>query len=513
MNSTIEARRRFARRTGPIALAIAGLVWLAAATPGVAALNIPARYKGASADAARVWFQTSEAIPNTGDGDTADDLYERAADGTVRLISDGATLGPIRPLFFEQATATGDRVLFRTREAIAGTGDVDTAWDTYERAADGTLRLITGGTANLDAFITGASADGRRVWFETDEAIPGTGDRDTVRDVYERAADGKLRLISNLGNDDLPASFGDASPHGTRVWWTTAEPFPPAGDSDTARDVYETSVDGTVRLISTGGADLPAYYPIGLAGGKSVLFSTAEALPGTGDADQGLDLYARSYTGGLRLISTSGSSAMARFLDASRDGTRIWFATTEAIPGTGDADPGRDVYARVNGAARLISTSGAATEARFVDASPDGRLVRFQTTEAIPGTGDIDSGLDIYERAGAAVTLATPGNTNAWSEFSAASADGRTLWFKTREAIPGTGDADTAVDIYERRPGSGVRLRSTDTPSADAGFLTASANADRVLFQTTDAIPGTGDTDTTIDLYESSAIGIRLLST
>jgi hypothetical protein len=327
-------------------------------------------------------------------------------------------------------------------------------------------------------------------------------------------------------------------------------------------------VDGTVRLISTGGANLPAYYPVGLDGGKRVLFSTSEALPGTGDTDQGLDLYERSYTGGLRLVSTSGSSAMARFLGASRDGTRIWFATTEAIPGTGDAnagediyertiaggirlisgggpgftlvsfegasadgsqvwfetteairgtgdtDPGRDVYERVNGAARLISTSGAATDARFVDASPDGNLVRFQTTEAIPGTGDVDTGLDIYERAGATITLVTPGATNSGAELSGASSDGRTLWFTTREALPGTGDADTDVDIYERRPGSAVRLISPDTPTGAVGFLTASASADRVLFQTGDAIPGTGDTDTTMDLYEFSGAGtIRLLST
>jgi hypothetical protein len=566
MDRVTEQDPRCGRRAWRPVLLIAGTISLAAAAPGVAAPNIPARFAGASADASRVWFQTREAIPNTGDTDAADDLYERAADGTVRLISDGATVGAAQLLFFEQATDTGDRVLFRTREAIAGTGDVDTAWDVYERAADGTFRLITGGVANLDAFVTGASADGRRVWFETEEAIPGTGDRDSARDVYERAADGTLRLISKLGNADLPASFGAGSPDGRLVWWTTEEPFGLLADTDEARDVYERAIDGTVRLISTGGADVPAFFTRALVGGKRVLFWTTEALPGTGDSDQGADLYERRYDGALRLISTSGSTDPARFLEASRDGTRIWFETSEAIPGSGDAnsgndvyerslaggvrlisgggpgltlvsfegasadgtqvwfetteaiprtgdiDPGRDVYARVNGGVRLISTSGAATEARFIDASPDGKLVRFQTTEAIPATGDVDAGLDIYERAGATLTLVTPGMANNWPTFARASADGRTLWFTTGEALPGTGDSDTSVDVYERRPGS-VRLLSTDTPTADAGFLSASANADRVLFQTTDAIPGTGDTDTTIDVYEWTATGVRLLST
>lgn len=563
---TEPVRRRAWRVCGSVVV-IASLGLLLAAAPGEAAPNIHAVYRGASADATRVWFETSEAIPNTGDTDTANDFYERAADGTVRLISDGATVGPVWPMFFLRASSAGDRVLFRTREAIAGTGDTDTAWDVYERAADGTLRLITTGGANLDAFFTGASADGRRVWFQTDEAIPGTGDTDTSRDVYERAFDGQLRLISKLGGANVPAAYGGGAADGSRVWWTTEEPFAPAGDADDARDVYERRIDGTVRLISTSGANIPVGFTRGLAGGKRVLFTTAEALPGTGDADQGGDIYERLDDGTLRLVSTSGTNDQARFLAASRDATRVWFETSEAISGTGDvnfgddiygrylADPvqlvsgggpgvtvvtfegasadgtqvwfesyeaiprtgdtdtARDVYAHINGGVRLVSTSGAPVDARFLDASPDGKLVRFETLEAIPGTGDVDAGRDIYERAGGTLALVSPGSANQWTDFSGAAGDGRTLWFETAEALPGTGDTDTERDVYERRPGSPVRLISLDTPSARAYFLAASASSDRVLFETTDALPGTGDTDTTNDLYEWTGGGFRLLST
>jgi hypothetical protein len=549
-------------------LAIVGS--LLAAAPGMAA---PGLYRGATADATRVWFETTEAIPGTGDTDTAADLYERAADGSVRLISDGQTTGQAQALFFVSASAAGDRVLFRTREAIAGTGDSDTAWDTYERAADGTLRLITAGSANIHAFVFGTSSDGTRAWFETDEAIPGTGDTDTVRDVYERAADGRLRLISRLGGGTggLPASYTGGSPDGRRVWWTTEEPYGPVGDTDEARDVYERQIDGTLRLISTGGADVDAHFTRALQGGKQVLFSTAEALPGTGDTDQGGDLYTRVYDGTLRLVTTSGTNDPARFVRASNDGTRVWFVTAEAIPGTGDAnfeddiyeryvgtpvrlisgggsappgfpitavdfagasadgtqvyfesyeaiprtgdvDSSKDVFVRINGGTRLLSTSGAAFDADFLDASPDGNMIRFATREAIPGTGDVDTGTDIYERVGASLTLVSPGMSNLPANFARAAGDGRTLWFDTAEALPGTGDTDTVTDVYERRPGSPVRLITGGTPTWGAFFMTASSSGDRVVFHTRDAIPGTGDVDTDGDVYEAFNGAFRLLS-
>jgi hypothetical protein len=93
MDRVTEEERRSGRRAWRAALLIAGMVSLGLATPGVAAPNIPARFAGASADGSRVWFQTSEAIPNTGDVDAADgdsdtsiDVYESTATG-VRLLS------------------------------------------------------------------------------------------------------------------------------------------------------------------------------------------------------------------------------------------------------------------------------------------------------------------------------------------------------------------------------------------------------------------------------------------
>jgi hypothetical protein len=60
-----------------------------------------------------------------------------------------------------------------------------------------TLRLVTPGSASHDARLDAATSDGRHVYFTTNEPILGTGDVDTAFDVYERAAGGGVRLVSS----------------------------------------------------------------------------------------------------------------------------------------------------------------------------------------------------------------------------------------------------------------------------------------------------------------------------
>lgn len=107
---------------------------------------------------------------------------------------------------------------------MPGMGDADGAVDIYERQAEGTLRLISGGEIiDANAHYKGASADGTRVFFEMAEALPGTGDTDVGWDVYERHANGALRLISTSGSDDN-ARFAGASADGTRAFLRPRSP-------------------------------------------------------------------------------------------------------------------------------------------------------------------------------------------------------------------------------------------------------------------------------------------------
>ena len=141
---------------------------------------------------------------------------------------------------FEGASADGTRVFFETVESLVS-ADTDTSMDVYERAGGQTTLVSTGptgGNGTFDASFAGASADGSRVFFETEESLV-SADTDTAQDVYERAG-GQTTLLSTGptgGNGAFQASFGGASADGTRVFFQTEESLVSA-DTDTFDDVY-----------------------------------------------------------------------------------------------------------------------------------------------------------------------------------------------------------------------------------------------------------------------------------
>ncbi|GER99297.1 hypothetical protein Acor_13610 [Acrocarpospora corrugata] len=252
-----------------------------------------------------------------------------------------------------------------------------------------------------------------------------------------------------------PAIYRGAAVDGTRVWFSTTEAFPGTGDTDWAEDIYERRPDGKVRLISTGGRNIGTTFLRGHGGKGPVWFATHETIPGTGDTDTASDIYERTNGNVLRLVSPGSADEPAQFLGASVDGKRLWFGTAEAIPRTGDTDYAYDIYQRTtHRAITLVSLGVSDIPATFVGASADGSRVWFRTDEAIPGTGDTDLTRDIYEATAGRVRLITPGTANLDAHFVAASAVGARVWFRTREALPGTGDTDQSHDIYEAKSGA-----------------------------------------------------------
>jgi Ca2+-binding RTX toxin-like protein len=94
------------------------------------------------------------------------------------------------------------RVFFETEESLVS-ADTDAAQDLYERAGGQTTLVSTGPTGSSGAFeasFEGASADGSRVFFETEESLV-SADTDTFDDVY-------VKLISAPANTARPTISG-----------------------------------------------------------------------------------------------------------------------------------------------------------------------------------------------------------------------------------------------------------------------------------------------------------------
>jgi hypothetical protein len=244
-----------------------------------------------SADGARVLFQTAESLVS-GDTDTTDDVYERAG-GQTTLVSIGPDGGNAEfDVDGQDASDDATRVVFETDESLVST-DTNPEDDVYERAGGQTMLVSTGPLGHGSADFEGASEDGAHIFFGTDTALV-SADTDTAWDLYVRA-DGQTTLLStgpDGGNGDIGVSFNGASPDGTRAFFTTEESLVSA-DTDTARDLYE-SAGGQTTLVSIGpdggNGDFHADFGGVSSDGSRVFFGTDESLL-SGDTDVASDLY------------------------------------------------------------------------------------------------------------------------------------------------------------------------------------------------------------------------------
>src|SRR4051794_26957340 len=437
-----------------------------------------------SADDGRVIFETPENVPGTGDTDNLTDVYE-AEGGKISLLSGSNPAGAGgKDASYEDATADGSAVVFTTTENVPGSGDTDNLDDVYRVTTGGFLTLMSNsnplGSDGRPASYAGLSDDGSKVFFETSENVPGTADSDGLVDVYRSDGEftAKTLITSNYpaANGGKDAHFAGAVDGGDVVYFVTEENVPNTGDTDDLADVYariaSPGVNGTVletgsNPAASGGKD--AYF-VQLAPDASLLFSTTEDVPGTGDTDGLADLYL--IKGGQTSLLTGSTPASAGGAPVSylpRGGTSdlssVYFLTTQNMPDTGDQDGLADFYRVDASGIHLVSGNNpAGSGGKDVltgglgrrNVSRDGTSFIFQSEENIPGTGDTDGLGDVFRAQDGKTTLLSGSNPAGSGGSSAlytdASSDGSRVFFTTPEPIPDTGDNDDGRDVYEFGP-------------------------------------------------------------
>jgi hypothetical protein len=224
-----------------------------------------ASIEGSSDDGTRVFFATGEPLL-AADSDCTDpitcytDVYQRS-DSQTTLLTDRVQDSSDQEYaaHFEQATPSGTHVFFRTDEPLVAE-DGDSNQDVYQHSDGDTTLLSDRVQPGPDALLAiagfrGASSDGSRVFFNTDEPLLAE-DGDEHGDLYERSG-GTTTLLSDRkqpGPDALnePAHFEDASDDGTRVVFNTNEPLL-AGDGDSAVDLYLARLADPAPPLPDGG--------------------------------------------------------------------------------------------------------------------------------------------------------------------------------------------------------------------------------------------------------------------
>ncbi|MGH2979195.1 MAG: hypothetical protein ACRDLQ_06115 [Solirubrobacterales bacterium] len=385
----------------------------------------------------------------------------------------------------------GQRVLFGTSDPF-DPADTDTRADIYEVVGETFTRVGPGG--GFCCVPRAFSLDGSHVFFQPvetddfdDKLVP--EDRDITDDVYETHA-GVTRLVSvgSLPSNGLfDATLRDTPDDGSRAYFTTEEQLV-AQDTDGGYiDIYERSPSGT-RLVSTGGnGEFDVAFRRASDVGAVVVFATAEQLVAA-DTDTQDDLYANSGAG-TELVSTgptSGGGGGTGVNALSPTGSRVVFSTRERLVPEDTDGSGLDVYARAAGTTELVSTgptsTNAAADVTFHDASEDATVVLFSTTEQL--TADHTwADIGYYRRAGATTDLIVPVDVNR--AFPVTSGDGSRAFYDTHTKVLPE-DTDPNLDIYQWHQGVTTRLSTgpQDTDWANPFLGGASFDGERVFFIT-----------------------------
>jgi hypothetical protein len=540
-----------------LAVAVAAILGLSALWPAVAP-GAPANFAGASADGEIVFFTTTDKLV-PGDTDTRQDVYERSYDQLLeryvtRLVSTGPTGGnDAYQVLYNGASSDGSKAFFSTEEQLVS-ADKDLSEDIYERdlttstttlvsAGDPSCQSSHCGDTEINASFSpgGVIASGDKVFFRSSESL-NEDDGDAFLDLYVRdLAASTTTLVSagstgcaglGCGEGNFAATFRGASADGSKAFFTTEEQLDGA-DTDSLLDIYRRDLAGEVTtLVSVSGAcpvatDCNASYGGVSGNGDHAYFETTERLVAA-DKDNSQDVY--DWSGGAPALISTGpadgnGAGVATFAGASFDTTRVYFETDESLVG-GDEDAANDVYERSGGTTSLISTGPAggngSSAASLEWISPDGSTatVLFGTDESLV-TGDEDEFQDVYAGSGGTVALrslaSTGGNGPFNASFAGASDDGQHVFLVTSEPLVPADDTDTALDVYEVT--GGVATLVSTGPAAvkssiPAGLPTAAVAADgsHAFFITEERLTE-GDPDAENDVYDYSSGGTLLAST
>jgi hypothetical protein len=517
----------------------------------------PANFEGIGAGGEVAFFSTDDRLV-PGDTDNRRDVYLRSFDAEVgsyvtRVVSTGPVGGnDAFPAFFEESSVDGARVVFSTQESLVAI-DTDHRNDIYLRDLDaGTTSLLSGGAAScapacgngdFEASFAGASADGGRILFRSDEPLDPAVDTDSAFDVYVRdLGAGSISVVSAglascapaCGNADLGSDLRGVSADGSTAFFVTNEQLGPATDADESSDVYARVLpSGPTTHVSAGdpacapcgnGDESPAVFVGSSADGAEVFVETSEMLA-PGDEDGANDVYQRE-SGTTSLVSSGSAVLPANFSGASADGERVFFVSPEGLV-EADENGANDIY-MWQGANPTLVTSGSCCGSSFNATTSGGDSVVFTTTEPL-NAADTDASADVYKQVigGGAPALVSRGeeacapacgNGPNPAIFNGASADTSKVFFTSVEQLT-TVDTDSNGDIHMRDLGtSATALISNPGVSCPTGggcpaiFNRASGDGAHVFFQTTERATE-GDVDSELDVYERSGGQTRLVST
>lgn len=427
-----------------------------------------ATFLAASEDGTKVFFYL---------GAFGTDIYRRDLDAdppTTTNMTPG-TSGVVR---FKAIDTSGHRMFFETSDPLVG--DADNETDVYMSSDGAVSGISTVGDEPCGANFSGSTPDGNHVFFLTEEVLDASdGDSDPG---------GCYVGYSDNGTPDIHRWSGGSV---TNV--TPQGGCAPGSGTGCATDKFAwSSLDGQRVIFNSSGIFVSGRYD------GWCLDDVYQTIGGAVSK-----LSVSPFDGTPEYCSVGKGYYPAAFLGASEDATKVFWVSREPALG---GDEQQDIFLSTNGSAGTLLTPGTSQNASFVWNTPDGSRMFYATSEAI--VDDADGFVDVFQVHGGATTKVTKGplggNGPSNSYFGGATDDASHIFFTTGEPLT-TDDLDpTGVDVFDRHDGDSELISTGPlakaTNSNSAAFDATTQTADRVFFSTTEKLVPE-DTDSRRDVY------------
>lgn len=412
------------------------------------------------------------------DGDSAEDVYLRRADGLHLLsrstsgapddsgvpVGTALTVYEVHPEGIEFSngiyplSADAGTAVFKTVAAL-DPADTDSVTDLYAWV-DGSVSLISDSIATspectpdceIEPKFSAMAADGSRLFFTTTERLT-DADTDSVADIYVYEPGGaapRLRLASGSDSDE-EAWLLSVAADGTLFFVTTSRIGidPPPGETGV---IYRTK-EGQIRTV--GELLAPGNHPQRDYGGGTFGGQEHSKLVGFPFGIENLD------------------DQVGRMVRSTGNGDALLFVTVHNLA-PGDSDDELDVYLwREGEGLAWVSAGGNAPDRPAMIGTPgasasnipsggramtsDGSKVFFATTEPLAPGAAANGAVKVYEWEEGEISLISPSGANAAdARYAGSSADGTDVFIDTTDPLV-AGDADGGVsDLYNARIGGG----------------------------------------------------------
>jgi hypothetical protein len=413
----------------------------------------------------------------------------------------------------------------------------------------GVTPMLLADAGPTEVVVPGASADARRIVFQTQSALLPGDVRTSGRQVYE-LTDAGLRL-AGVDSGGVPLStcgavteIGRFAPNavsrdGRRIFITS----PDASCGASTRRVYLREDGATTTEISAShctraGCNAPAEVKfMGATPSGSVAFVATSQQLTDDDVDTGEDLYRYDVAAGtLSRVSVGPPGVVASVAGVafpSDDGSRVYFAANgRLVPGKGVAGA-PNLYLSDDQGIRFVatlSTSDVAASGAFtvparqeVQLTPDGARLLFKTTLALTSDDtDLRSDVYLYDADDGKLVrvsgIGSRGNSSLDADIAQSpppaflptpaiaghtprslSDDGRHVFFRTVEALT-PDDVNGTTDVYEWFDGD-LGLVTSGAPSGSVRYDAASADGSSVFFTTDESLTPDDDDQGDPDLY------------